>query len=71
MSKPAKLVLLPALLVLLTACEHGAGIVMVSCEVGNAVSVSKSDRLTEQTASEIEANNRSREAAGCKPAKTS
>jgi hypothetical protein len=36
-----------------------------NCAVGNHVSVSKSDKLTEQTASEIEGNNRSREAGGC------
>lgn len=35
------------------------------CQDWRAISVSKNDKLTEQTASEIEANNKSRPAWGC------
>ena len=50
--------------VLLAGCSQSI-VATVSCEVGNHVSVSKNDRLTEQTASDIDANNRSRVAGGC------
>lgn len=56
--------MLPAALVLLTGCVKDI-VGIASCEVGNHVTVGKADRLTEKTASEIEKNNRSREAAGC------
>lgn len=35
------------------------------CQDWRAISVSKHDKMTEQTASEIEANNKSRPAWGC------
>lgn len=37
----------------------------ISCTVGNHISVSKRDVLTEDTAKDIDANNQSRAAAGC------
>lgn len=61
--KPAAL-LLP--LALLTGCaKNGAVIALTNCNVGNHVLVSKDDKITEETAKEINANNASREAAGC------
>ncbi len=54
--------MLPALL---SGCASGIAAIVSNCNVGNAVSVSKKDVLTEQTAQEIDANNASREAAGC------
>lgn len=61
--KPAAL-LLP--LALLTGCaKNGAVIALTNCNVGNHVLVSKNDKITEETAKEINANNASREAAGC------
>lgn len=50
--------------VLLTGCVKDI-VGIASCEVGNHVTISKADRLTEPTAAEIEKNNKSREAAGC------
>lgn len=35
------------------------------CQDWRSISVSKTDKMTEQTASEIEANNKSRQAWGC------
>jgi hypothetical protein len=65
MPKPMQLAPLLASLALLTGCVNGAAIVTANCSVGNHVTVSKRDVLTEQTAQEIEGNNRSREAGGC------
>jgi hypothetical protein len=65
MKKPGRLVMLLALPALLSACANGAVTVATNCNVGNHVSISKKDVLTEPTAQDIEANNRSREAGGC------
>ena len=65
MQKSAKLVLLLASLVPLSGCASGTAAIVNNCNIGNTVSVSKHDTLTEQTAQEIDANNKSREAAGC------
>lgn len=64
MPKLAKLALLLALPALLSGCAKTIAAI-ASCEIGNPVSVSKNDKLTEKTASDIEANNESRRAAGC------
>lgn len=55
-------------LALLQGCATPNILTATNCEVGNRVTVSKNDKLTERTASEIEGNNRSRDAAGCKDA---
>lgn len=68
MKKLARLVLLLASPALLTGCATPFVVTATNCEVGNRVTVSKHDTLTERTASEIEGNNRSRDAAGCKDA---
>lgn len=66
MRRQTKLVLMLAPLALLTGCvKTGAVTAVTNCAVGNHVTVSKRDVLTEQTAQEIEGNNRSREAGGC------
>lgn len=61
-----------AIAFLILACLQGCAtpniLLATNCEVGNRVTVSKHDTLTERTASEIEGNNRSRDAAGCKDA---
>lgn len=64
MQKLARRVMPLAALVLLTGCVKDI-VGIASCEVGNHVTISRNDRLTEQTASQIEKNNLSREAAGC------
>lgn len=64
MKRLAKLAPPLALLGLLTGCSQSI-VATVSCEVGNHVTVSKHDKLTERTASDIDANNRSRIAGGC------
>lgn len=67
MRRLTRLVLLLAPLALLTGCASLKSIVVTAnCAVGNHVTISRNDKLTEQTASEIEGNNRSREAGGCK-----
>jgi len=65
MSRLARLAPPLALLALLTGCAKNSVVTAISCQVGNDVSVSKNDKLTEKTASDIEANNESRRAAGC------
>lgn len=67
MQKLAKLVLLLVLPVALSGCAQTI-VGIASCDIGNRVTVSKNDILSERTASEIEGNNRSRDAAGCKDA---
>jgi len=67
MPRLARLALLLALPVALNGCAKTI-VGIASCDIGNRVTVSKSDILTERTASEIEGNNRSRDAAGCKDA---
>lgn len=64
MKRLARLALPLVLLGLLTGCSQSI-VATVSCEVGNHVTVSKHDTLTERTASDIDANNRSRIAGGC------
>jgi hypothetical protein len=64
MRKPAKLAMPLVALVLLTGCVKDI-VGIASCDVGNHVLIGKGDTLTDPTASEIEKNNRSREAAGC------
>lgn len=64
MNKLAKRVPLLASLVLLNGCAKDI-VMTANCAVGNHVYVSKRDVLTEGTAQDIEANNKSREAAGC------
>lgn len=64
MRKLARLVMPLVLLVPLSGCVPSI-VATVSCTVGNEVSVSKKDVLTEKTASDIEANNESRRVAGC------
>lgn len=66
MQRLARLALPLAPLVLLSGCAKTI-VATASCEIGNHVSVSKNDTLTEQTAQEIDANNKSREAGGCQP----
>lgn len=68
MQKLARLAMPLVLLAPLTGCATPFVVTATNCEVGNRVTVSKHDTLTERTASEIEGNNRSREAAGCKNA---
>lgn len=66
MPRFARLALLLVLPVLVSGCAKSiAGIATTNCNVGNHVFVSKNDKLTEETAKEIDANNASREAAGC------
>ena len=64
MKRLDRLALPLVLLGLLTGCSQSI-VATVSCEVGNHVTVSKHDKLTERTASDIDANNRSRIAGGC------
>lgn len=64
MKKLAKLAMPLAVLAPLTGCAPLTA-VTASCEIGNHVTVGKNDKLTERTASEIEKNNKSREAGGC------
>ena len=69
MSKTKLCVVLLVSLGLQTGCARDfVGIVASEelCRDWRGVSVSKNDKLTEQTASEIEANNKSRPAWGCK-----
>ena len=66
MRRSARLALLLVLPALLSGCAKSiAGIATTNCNVGNHVYVSKNDRLTEETAREIDTNNASRQAAGC------
>lgn len=60
--------------VLLTGCSSLGPVVIADraalCDDWREIRVSKSDRgMTESTASQIEANNKSRPAWGCKPSK--
>lgn len=64
MRKLARLAMLLAALVSLNACAPNT-VGIVSCEVGNHVLIGKGDKITDETLSDIEKNNRSREAAGC------
>lgn len=50
----------------LQGCSTPNILMATNCNVGNMVSVSSKDVLTEQTAREIDENNKSRIAAGCK-----
>ena len=70
MQKLAKLAVPLACLAALTGCANLKPIVAIAnCDVGNHVTISKRDVLTDQTAQEIETNNRSREAGGCRARK--
>lgn len=70
MQKLARLALPLALLGPLTGCATPFVVTATNCDVGNLITISKKDVLTERTASDIEANNKSRLAAGCKDAGT-
>lgn len=68
MPKVKKLVLLLAPLVLLTGCLKTLPLVVTVeelCKDWRHKTVSKQDRLTEQTASDLEADNKSRPNWGC------
>lgn len=66
MRKLAKPVIALAAMVPLTACETaGVLTVLASCEIGTYTQQRKGDRLTEETAADMERNNESRKAAGC------
>lgn len=65
MQRFARRALLLVLPVLLAGCSKSI-VAIANCNVGNMVSVSRKDVLTEQTAREIDENNKSRIAAGCK-----
>jgi len=68
MKRPTKLGALLVLLAPLAGCSKSI-VAIANCNVGNIVTVSRQDVLTERTASDIEANNKSRRAAGCEDAK--
>ena len=52
-----RLLLLLVIPALLSGCAGGAGIVDSYCLISSTLTVSKNDRLTEGTASQIEAHN--------------
>lgn len=66
MRKLVKLATPLVALVPLTGCGNTTALI-ASCEVGSHVMTRKGDVLTEGTASDIERNNKAREAAGCQP----
>jgi hypothetical protein len=61
--------MLLASLALLSGCSQTVAVIAVEelCQSWRHQSVSKRDKLTDETASQIEGNNKARPAWGCKP----
>lgn len=69
MLKLARLTMPLGLLVLLSACSQTVAVIAVDelCQSWKHQTVSKKDKLTDDTASQVEGNNKARPAWGCEP----